>query len=267
MKPALLLGLLLTGPGLAQEAEMRPAPPAFEKGQVADATFLDDSAAPKMVRVTMEFFEVSAPEANRLLHVEKLGKDGAKLRQALQQMLGEGKASEFESISAIGRSWEKASSESIQEVVYPSDVEALLPGSFTQSNRASHLDKVPSSAFPINYSMPTAYEVRNVGSTLEVESTLDAEKGMMDVRLSPEVVLRSANSKSRVIHLLKDKEDFVEMPTFYSLRTKGALTLSDGAPMLFATLTPMAANGTGDRSKKLLVLVTGDVITVQSAKK
>lgn len=279
MKPAFLLGLLLTGSVLAQEAAPRPAPRAFEKGKTGTAAadpfvqeaaeanpFEDVVAASKMVRVTVEFFEVSAQEANRLLYVEKLGKDGVKLRQALQQMLGEGKASEFETMSVLGRSGEKSSTESIAEQIYPTEYEPAncLPpqgGTAEQADPLKEPKKIP------NCAVPTAFETRNTGSMLEVEPTLNEGDVIIDVRLAPEIVLRAADSKSRLINFVKDKEEFVEMPMFYSLRTKTAVTLSDGAPLLVSTLTPMAANGTCDRSKKLLVMVTGDVITVKPAKK
>lgn len=278
MKPVFLLGLLLTGSVFAQETAPRPAPPAFEKGkagtaaadpfvqEAADANpFEDEVSAPKMVRVTVEFFEVSAQEASRLLYVEKLGKDGAKLRQALQQMLGEGKAKDFEAMSVLGRSGEKSTSESIQETIYPTEYESpKLPGTFNKADTSAEPAK-SSEVAPPGCSLPTAFETRNIGSTLEVEPTLGEGDVFIDLRLAPEIVLQSANVKWPVIQ--GSKEQWVEMPVFYSLRAKTAVVLSDGAPMLLSTLTPMAANGTCDRSKKLLVLVTGDVITVKPAKK
>ena len=104
MKPTLFAFLALSGSLTAQEPALRPAPEAFEKGDIGHAVDFDEApGSPLQVQVTVELIEVPQAEATRLLYKEKLGKDGTKLRAALQTMVDSQKASVLETMMALAK--------------------------------------------------------------------------------------------------------------------------------------------------------------------
>ncbi|OYV04224.1 MAG: hypothetical protein CFE26_18065, partial [Verrucomicrobiales bacterium VVV1] len=58
----------------------------------------------------------------------------------------------------------------------------------------------------------------------------------------------------------KGNDLYIEMPLFYAIRFITLADLTDGAPQLVALQTPPGADGTPDRSRKLMVIVTADVV-------
>lgn len=52
------------------------------------------------------------------------------------------------------------------------------------------------------------------------------------------------------------------MPIFYTLRVNTAATVANGKPCLFAALSPRSDKGITDTSRKVLIFVKADIITV-----
>jgi len=109
---------------------------------------------------------------------------------------------------------------------------------------------------------PTAFDTRNVGSTLEIEPTLGKDDKTIDLRFVPEIVYHVGN---QVWAEWKGEHGNspVQMPTFYTIRTNTAVTLSDGHYMLTAGLSPKNKEGVPDFNRKLMVFVKADVITAE----
>ena len=263
MKPTLFALLVLSSSLVAQEAAPRPAPEAFENGDLGKAEDFDVAPnAPLLVQVTVEFIEVPQAEVTRLLNKEKLGKDGTKLREELQKSVDAQKANLYETMMMVARSGQKSTTESIREVIYPTEYEQpALPcgGTPTAEERQAEAQAHPKFCPPV----PTAFETRNTGSTLEIEPTIGDDNTTIDLRLVPEIVFDTGVRKWNVHKDGLGNESWIEMPLFYSLRTNTSLTLSDGMPQLLSVLTPKGADGTPDPSRKTLVIVTADVVKVR----
>lgn len=106
---------------------------------------------------------------------------------------------------------------------------------------------------------PTAFETRNLGPTLEVETKLDEASKIVDLKLVSEIVEHVGNS---IWLEWKGKHgDYpVQMPTMYTVRFNTNLVLACGKPTLAAVLTPKGQDGKPDPSRKLLVFVKCDMI-------
>ena len=262
MKFAILPCLIFVGALLAQEAGAQSASKALEKGKPQTQDVDEIPGPPPQVQVTLEFIEVSQADATQLLYKDKLGMDGTKLRAALQSMVDSQKASMLETMMVVAKNGNKATTESIREVIYPTEYEEPeLPGSFgTSKENQPSIAKAPRSS-PL---LPTAFDTRNTGSTLEIEPTVGNDESVIDLRIVPEIVFEAGVRKWNVHKDELGNESAVEMPYFYTIRTNSALMLKDGMPQLLSVLTPKSAEGTPDPSRKVLVIVTADVVTLNA---
>ena len=96
--------------------------------------------------------------------------------------------------STILRSGERSKIEVIREFIYPSEYEPpeipddALAGGDDDDDDGVVVGVLSSPAVPITPSHPTAFVTRNVGVTLEVETTVGPNKKLIDLSLSPELV-------------------------------------------------------------------------------
>ncbi len=250
MKFGISLCLLLMGSLMAKAAP--PAP----------------STQNPLIQVTVEYIEVTQEEATRLLYKEKLGKDGTKLRAELQTMMESGRAKPFETLMASCKAQQKATSESIREVIYPTEYEpAQLPtnvGIDKQTSPTPEMIKVLSSL--VTPETPTAFETRNTGGTVELEAVLADDKKTIQLRLIPELVIDTGVKKFNARKDAQGDELCVEMPLFYAIRFNMAADLMDGAPQLLSLQTPPGPDGAPDRSRKLMVIVTAEAVKAAPSK-
>lgn len=205
---------------------------------------------PRQIRVQVEFIDLSHEQLTGLMSGKPAG-DG-ELRNQVAQLVKDGKASVLETLLCTARSGQKATSESIQEFIYPTEYEPALTTEASQSGKAAEGDRT---AGPT----PTAFETRNLGSTLEIEPTLGENNRIIDLRFVPDLVYHVGNTvwsewKS------ENGDSSIQMPRMYSLRINTAVTLEDGKPMLVGALSPKAEDGTTDLTRKLMVFVKADVI-------
>lgn len=272
MKTALIPCLALAGSSLAEtQPYLRPAPEPFEIKADAEAaadsqnTGFDDfdANAPRLIQVTLEWIEVPQAEATRLLYQQHFGKQGDPLRAELQKLIDRNTASVFETTLLTCRSGEKATTESIREVIYPTEFQAQTAANTPadKDGTGNPAQSTPQAAVstPVN---PAAFETRNTGSTLEIEPTLGTDNRIIDLLLRPEIVFHTGGSIHQRRKDTLGNEITIETPLFYSLRTKTAVTLIAGQHQLLTVLSPKGANGELDSSRKLFVIVRADSIAV-----
>lgn len=217
---------------------------------------------PKQIRVQAEFIDVSQEQLTELLFGEKPPANDVELRKQVGQLVKEGNASIMETMICIARSGQKATTESVEEVIYPTEYEpAQLPDDSKKEKKENAEQTTPVKPAAAIGPTPTAFEPRNCGSMLEIEPTLGSDNKIIDLRLAPEIVYHVGN---RVWAEWKGEHGNspIQMPTFYVLRFSTAVTLADGQPMFVAALSPKTKEGAVDYSRKLMVFVRADVITV-----
>ncbi len=266
MKPTLFALLVLSSSLIAQEPAPRPAPQAFENGDLGKSEDFDVAPnAPMQVQVTMEFIEVPQAEVTRLLYKEKLGKDGSKLREELQKSVDAQKANLYETMMVVARSGQKATVESIREVIYPTEVEpSRIPNEVKVDKEVvNNMENIRALAALVAPNTPTAFETRNTGGTLEIEPTIGDDNQIIDLRIVPEIVFETPWRRWNVRKDVLGNESAIEMPYFYSIRTNTALTVADGMPQLLAVFTPKGADDKPDPTRKLLAIVTADIVKVR----
>ncbi len=229
----------------------------------------DEEDAPPILIQSIEYIEISLADTTRLLFDENMITDSVKLREALGVMLKEGKAKMYDTLSTVARSGTKTTSESIEEMIYPTEYEPPeLPNSILvpdkQANNPELLRALGQLKTPAT---PTAFEPRNVGSTFETESTLSEDMSKADVRLSPEFVSFSDWYKyNEETDVLGNKHD-IRMPKFTVMRISTSVTIPVGKPQFIGMHSAKAENGQIDPSKKIIAILRCHVIKTNTGKK
>jgi hypothetical protein len=213
---------------------------------------------PKQIRVQVEFIDVSHEQLTELLFGEKAPANDEEMRKQVAALIKDGKASILETMLCIARSGQKATSEAIEEYIYPTEYEPAELAGNTGGDEGP-VNGVPEKKIRRDFATgptPTAFETRNLGSTLEIEPTLGVDDKIIDLRFLPEIVYHVGNE---VWAEWKGQHGNspIQMPKFY----KVSVTLADGKPMLVAAVSPKDEQGKPDLTRKLMVFVKADVIT------
>lgn len=233
-----LLGMTL---GFAQEEGFDPL------GEQAE------SLLPKMVRVQVEFIEVPHETMTELLAEPRKTANDTPLRAKLQDFVKEGKAKMIETQMVTARSGQKATTESINEFIYPTEYDS------PEVTVPVPEDGKPQSPPPPR--TPVAWETRNLGSTLEIEPYIGENDKVIDLRLLPTLVYHTGD---RVWHEeTKGKDTYkIQMPDIYKIQFDTSATLITGQPFLISAVSPKNEKGETDFTKKVLIFVRADVLTV-----
>jgi Flp pilus assembly secretin CpaC len=257
MKTPFFLGLLAVSlwlsPVLVSDAEV--GTPEFDPlGEFNDL--------PKQIRVQVEFIEVAHEQLTGLMFGEKPAANDVELRKQLAGLVKDGRATILETMLCTSRSGQKATAEAIQEYIYPTEYEpASLPEN-VHVNKKEDAEAAKTVRRDLATGpTPTAFDTRNLGSTLEIEPTLSEDGHIIDLRFVPEIVYHVGNeiwAEWKGEH----GNSPVQMPTMYALRINTAVTMAAGEPMLAAALSPKDAQGHPDFSRKLMIFVRADVLTV-----
>lgn len=223
--------------------------------------FKDKSdASMKQIRVQVEFIEVSHEQLTDLMFGPKPPASDGELRQQVAQLVKDSKATVVETLLCTARSGEKATSESVEEFIYPTEYEpAELPDNIHVKDEKEARKADGKRRDLATGPTPTAFETRNVGSTLEFEATLGDDLRTVALRFVPEIVYHVGN---QVWAEWKGEHGSspVQMPTFYTLRINTEAILTDGHLMLAAALSPKTKDGVPDFTRKLMIFVKADVI-------
>ncbi|SHI42440.1 hypothetical protein SAMN02745181_0091 [Rubritalea squalenifaciens DSM 18772] len=215
---------------------------------------------PKVIQVQVEYIEVPQETVLELLYGEKKSANDSKLRDELQKLLKEGKATMMESQMVVSRSGERASAESIREYIYPTEYEpAEVPNKVDASGEKTGEGVRKMATGPT----PTAFETRNLGSTLEVEPTLSESAKIIDLWFAPELVWHVKNEVWAEWRDDRGNAD-VKMPIMYTLRVNTGLTMVAGRYHLACCLSPKDKDGFPDPTRKVMMFVKADVLKVTS---
>lgn len=111
--------------------------------------------------------------------------------------------------------------------------------------------------------MPTAFDTRNLGNTLEVEPTLGADGNLIDIRIAAELTWHTGNTP-----WLENKDSIgnnhkVQMPDFYTLRLNTSLICPKARYILLGVQSPKDDKGGIDMTRKVVVLLKCDVLAFQ----
>lgn len=214
----------------------------------------DDAEPPRQVQIQVEFIELSHEALTELLFKSKpTTSDATALRESLQEMIKRKEATVLETQLITARSGERATAESIHEFIYPTEYD---PPSHPVEGASE--DK----AVLIPPGHPTAFEVRNTGSTLEAEPVIDGDS-LISIRLVPELIWHTGNTAWGGLLSADHQLSRAEMPDFYVLRARFAITCASGQYTLAGVLSPKNQAGRMDQTRKVMMFVKCDILEVR----
>lgn len=210
----------------------------------------------KQVRIQVEFIDVSHEQLTELMFGEKVAANDGELRKQVAQLVKDGKATIAETMLCVAQDKQKASTESIEELIYPTEYE---PATVTNGFPAKDDDLTKPARADAVGPLPTAFDTRNLGATLEVEPHLSQDSKSVNLRIVPEIIYHVGN---QVWAEWKDERSSapVQMPLIYALRVNTSVTLTLGHYTLLAALSPKNKDGFPDFTRKLMVFVKADSV-------
>jgi hypothetical protein len=268
MRSILLFCALLIPVLSAQEAPPPSGDKPPEPVQAAKDPLAADPEGRKVIQVQVEWIEISHEQLTKLLFMRPKGiADATGLRKEVQAQVDAGTGKILDTQIITGRSGEKATVESVHELVYPTAFEpAEGPNSVTTSDKPEAVpnpENFKSLAGLLTPHTPTEFQTRNVGSTLEIEPGIDDTGTIVDLRFAPDLVWHTGDT------VWQERKDILgnplkmEVPEFYSLRTASALMVKDGTYSLAAVLSPKDQEGHADLGRKVMMFVKCDVLVVR----
>lgn len=246
----------------------------------------DDENAERSIGILVEFIKLDHLKANELLRIHApKGADAQGLRDELEVLIKDGTAELLETTWIQARSGQRAKTESVNEVIYPT--EWLPPMAFEKDGDTERNDSgigsgddlgsgaesdtlAPASETPPATSIddtvaglpsliPSGFETRHVGVTLEVDPVLGADGRTIDLNLAPEIVYHLGDEfLAREGHEESAKGlEHVSNPSFYAMKVTTQVTTKDGKYAILSILTPQGGND------RVIVLLRADVIVVK----
>lgn len=209
---------------------------------------------PKQIRVSLQFIEVAQPALTEMLAGPQ--KSGQAFHEKAFALSKEGKAKIMETCMVICRSGEKASLETIREEIYPTEYAPPELPCGNPSNKRFPTDSPMNPAFRA----PTAFNTRNTGVTLAIEAS-SASNGTVDLQLSPEIVTR-LRVETWMEHVDEWGDGSMRQPIFAALRLNTAINVPTGKFQLVSVLTPKEDGPVPEVSRKVLVFVRADVLSI-----
>ncbi len=222
-------------------------PDQFELVEVVLDNF--SSQAERQITVYYEFIEVDHLDFSDWLFENVMDSDGTEFRNAVQQWIKEGKAEIIESATVLARSGQRAKVESIDEYIYPTE--------YNPSKAPNEVTLKDGAEAPIAATSPTAFETRNLGTTLEVDPVLGADNTTIDMNMSPENVLLEGVEKWH--HKSVDPRFQTNFPTFYTMKITTQVTGHDGRYIFVGATRPLKAADPERKNPLVLHFVRGDV--------
>lgn len=215
--------------------------------------FLDElhrKNTPKQILVFIEYIEVESNLYNDWMFENRMTGDGTALRKQAQKWIKSGEGTLIDAVGVTARSGQRAKTESISETIYPTE-----PGVPEIPNEVD-LEGANSKA-PIARGVPSAFETRNVGTTLEVDPVLGADNWTLDLNMAPEIVALTGYD-----HWPPENElpmFTVSMPRFYTMKFTTQIVTLRGRYTFIGTARPHKPAVEGRKKPIVLTFVRADV--------
>lgn len=211
----------------------------------------------KQIRIQVEYIEVGEERFTELMAPVRDGANDTDLREEARALVKNGEGRMLESMVLTTRSGQRAKLESIEEFIYATEIEPGqvpdLPEGGMKSKEAVKAAIIPAS--------PTAFDVRNVGATCEVDPVIGNDDATVDLNLAPEVVYLAGESeveewKTEVL------ERKLSQPIFYTVRISTAVSVLHGHYHMIGAMSPKNDEGKRDPTKKVMIFVRVDILSV-----
>ena len=206
------------------------------------------------IKIINEFIEVDRNLYQDWLFKNRITIDGTDFRKIVQKWIKAGEGTVLDTTVVSSRQGNRAKAESIRELIYPTEFEpAKLP-------EKVNLDG-PDSTGPETANNGAAFEVRNLGVTLEVDPVVQADGKTIDLNLAPQMVKLAGytrwpppeNGNLKPTH---------KLPQFYTIKTTTHVRVENGRYAFIATHRPLKPSDPNLKNTIVLHFVRADIETI-----
>jgi len=208
---------------------------------------------PQNLQITADFLQVDPAAAVELTVGAKAPANATECRAALLKLLSDTKVTSLASVSLTTKSGQRATAESVQELVYPTEFNPA-------EGRGSHSPLVPATQSGVDIPTPTAFEMKPVGARVEVDPVVSADGKIIDLNIAPELTRHYGYIPQQKLKTADGEQPTIESPKIYSMKTATAISLTDGGSGLAAVLHPPDEEGNADSTKRVLIFISVRVL-------
>lgn len=225
----------------------------FKKGgEVSEPVFVSQ------IGVLLEHIQLGTATATKLVREHAADADASGFRERVEGLIEAGEAEQIDSSYILSVSGKRARTESIHEFLYPTEFDSPgIPTVFVPSD--------PADGLPITPAPAQSFDVRNVGSSFEIEPGWSEERRMIELNIVPERV-----DFAGFIHYGSGGA-ITQQPVFSVMKVQSNLVLPDGAYSLAAMQVPRdeSAEEAGsvrvDQSKRVLTFLKASLMSMPVA--
>jgi Flp pilus assembly secretin CpaC len=210
------------------------------------------------IQIYTEIIEITALEYAEIMTESNHSMNHTALRNLLIEQVKKDKAKLLYKPASIARSGEKGSTESIREFIYETE---YVPPENIPNEQVAPTDPPSKSNAIIFPPTPTAFETRNLGSTLYAEPIIEEDGKTITLRFEPEMVKHLGYNVSAEWNTVLAKTN-VQVPIFSTLRIIATLSVIDGQFTLVGTHSRKIDDKV-DESKRLLVFVKASLLKLE----
>jgi len=201
------------------------------------------------IGIVMEWIEVDHLAFSDWLFENRITEDGTELRNEVQKWIKEDRAAIIESATVAGRSGQRAKVESVDEYVYPTEYDpSEIPNKVTLKDGAESV---------IAAVTPTAFETRNLGTTLEADPVIGPQGLIVDINLAPEIV--ELEGTQHWHHKQTNPKFQIHQPTFYMQKITTSVNGLSGRYIFLGATRPLKPSDPKRSNPIVLQFVRGDV--------
>ncbi len=204
----------------------------------------------EQIHIFVEYIEVEAALYHDWMFENRITGDGTPLRKQAQKWVKSGDATHLDTAIVTARSGQRAKTESISEVIYPTTtVSSRVPNTVLLEGKTAKA--------PVTGVSGSNIETRHVGTTLEVDPIVGADNLTIDLNLSPEIVKRNGFT-----HWPPEDGDplfTVSMPRFHTMKITTQVTLHHGHYGFLGTTKPQKAAVEDRKDPLVMTFVRGDI--------
>ncbi len=207
------------------------------------------------VRVMVEWIEVPHKTLTQLMSEPTTADNDTRLRKRLAELIHQGDARIMETMMSTHIPTHYPHTESVQEIIYPTEYETAYPKDHKEDANLQKEDKQFVAA-----PTPAFFDMRRMGSCFEYETVLRENGKWIDVYLNPEI---SSHTGTRTWAEWQNSHGKtpIQTPLFHTMRLNTQVRLSHGKPMLAAVLSPKNPDGQTDFTRKLMLFVRADLLS------
>lgn len=211
-------------------------------------------AGPEEFNIHIELLIVEVPNADAIKLLPQL-RDAQQIQKAcdtLLEMIGQKRALLIGWPTLITKSGNRAVTENINEVRYPIEFEgggtvllsdaaapnppdAAAPKEEKKPEEKTRPAPTLSQGVIHNDPIPTTFETRNAGVTLEIEPNLSTSDMIIDAQLAPQHVFFNGMEKHTVG--TADRQTTLEQPNFRTNKISTNISVRSGQPMLIGSFS------------------------------